>query len=100
MADKQPVAIDSRWIRVVRSPVGYAVTILTGISVSGSPLFLYWAGQGKFDSLPLWFSFLQYGIIALGYGTMIFHLSLSSATMNAIRVEHPASARHPANRSE
>jgi hypothetical protein len=42
------VVIDSRWVKIVRSPIYLVVSALTGVSISFAPLFLYWGGKGKF----------------------------------------------------
>jgi hypothetical protein len=42
------VEIDPRWAKIVRSPVYFVVSALTGVSVTFAPLFLYWSGKGKF----------------------------------------------------
>jgi hypothetical protein len=98
MAEKVPVEIDSRWIRLVRSPAYYVIAAFTGISASFAPLILVWAVDGKFDAIPLWLGLLMGATIALAYGTLFFHLSLSCATMKAIRAAHPVSVRRPHRR--
>ncbi len=45
---KVTVEIDQKWVRIVRSPIYFLVTALTGVSVTFAPLFLYWSGKGKF----------------------------------------------------
>ncbi len=42
------IAIDSRWVKIIRSPVYKVVAGLTGVSVTFAPAFLYWSGKGKF----------------------------------------------------
>jgi hypothetical protein len=50
--DKVSIEIDSRWVKVARSPVYFIVAALQGISVTFAPLFLYWSGRGNyFDGL-------------------------------------------------
>lgn len=100
MAQKEPVEIDSRWIRLVRSPVYCLVAAFIGISASFAPLYFAWAVEGRHDVSKLWFTCFQYATIALGFGALVFHLSLSCAAMKAIRVAHPASVRDPANRCD
>ena len=46
--DKVSVQIDSRWVKVARSPVYLIIVSLQGISVSFAPLFLYWSGKGNY----------------------------------------------------
>jgi hypothetical protein len=42
------VEIKPIWVKIVRSPIYFLVSTLTGVSVSFAPLFLYWSGRGKF----------------------------------------------------
>lgn len=45
---KLTVEIDSRWVKMTRSPVYFVISGLTGVSVTFAPLFLYWSGKGTF----------------------------------------------------
>lgn len=49
------VEIDSRLVRIVRSPAFSIVAALQGVSISFAPLFLYWSGRGKFYDGYEWF---------------------------------------------
>jgi hypothetical protein len=49
---KVTIEIDSRWVKIARSPLFFIVSMLQGVSVTFAPLFLYWSGQGKFDLAP------------------------------------------------
>jgi hypothetical protein len=42
------VQLDSKWIKIVRSPLYWIVATLQGVSVSFAPLFLYWSGKRDF----------------------------------------------------
>jgi hypothetical protein len=42
------VEIDSRWVKIARSPIYFVIAALQGISVSFAPLFLYWSGRGNY----------------------------------------------------
>jgi hypothetical protein len=42
------IDVDSRLVRIVRSPAFSVVASLRGVCVSFAPAFLYWSGQGKF----------------------------------------------------
>ena len=53
--EKVSIEIDARWLRRVRSPVMWTVWALQGVSVSFAPLFLYWAGAGRFSPQACWF---------------------------------------------
>lgn len=45
---KVTIEIDSRWEKIVRSPIYYIVASMQGLSVSFAPLFLYWSGRDYF----------------------------------------------------
>jgi hypothetical protein len=45
---KVTVEIDSKWVKIVRSPLYWIVAALQGVSISFAPLFLYWSGKGSF----------------------------------------------------
>jgi hypothetical protein len=45
--DRTSIEIDSRWVKIVRSPVYFFIVALQGISVTFAPLFLYWYWSGK-----------------------------------------------------
>jgi hypothetical protein len=42
------IEIDSRWVRIARSPVYFIVASLQGVSVSAAPLLLYWSGRRNY----------------------------------------------------
>ena len=42
------IEIDSRWVKIARSPVYFFIVTLQGISVTFAPLFLYWSGRGNY----------------------------------------------------
>lgn len=52
--DKVAIQIDSKWLRIVRSPLWWVVASLQGVSVTFAPLFLYWSGKGQFFPKAEW----------------------------------------------
>jgi len=42
------IEIDSKWVKLVRSPLYWIVAALQGVSITFAPLFLYWSGKGIF----------------------------------------------------
>lgn len=46
--DRVLIEIDSRWVKILRSPVYFVIVALQGISVTFAPLFLYWSGKGNY----------------------------------------------------
>lgn len=47
--DKVSVEIDSKWVKVVRSPLYFIIVSLQGVSVTFAPLFLYYSGRNYFN---------------------------------------------------
>jgi hypothetical protein len=46
--DKVTIEMDSKWVKMVRSPLFWMVAALQGVSITFAPLFLYWSGEGRF----------------------------------------------------
>ncbi len=42
------VELNSKWVKIVRSPLYWIVAALQGASMTFAPLFLYWTGRGQF----------------------------------------------------
>jgi hypothetical protein len=51
---KVMIEVDSKWVKVVRSPLYWIVAALQGVSISFAPLFLYFAGKGMFPHAFGW----------------------------------------------
>ena len=52
--DKVTIEIDSKWMKIVHSPLYWIVTALQGVSITFAPLFLYWSGKGMFHYGSEW----------------------------------------------
>lgn len=52
--DKVTIELNSRWLRLVRSPLIWVIWTLQGVSITFAPLFLYWSGNGKFFPSLSW----------------------------------------------
>lgn len=81
--DKVTVEIDSRWVKIVRSPLYWIVAALQGVSISFAPLFLYWSGKGKFYPGYEWFIAPLCYVVILVVG--LFYMLLGSAVIGALR---------------
>ena len=46
--DKVTIQLDAKWVKRVNSPYMNIVCGFQGVSISFAPLFLYWAGTGRF----------------------------------------------------
>jgi hypothetical protein len=53
------VLIDSKWVKIINSPLYIIVQALTSVSVSFAPLFLYFAGEWGLRGLSKWLIFLS-----------------------------------------
>jgi len=46
--DRVSVEIDSRWVKIARSPAYIIIVLLQPFSITFAPLFLYWSGRGNY----------------------------------------------------
>jgi hypothetical protein len=46
--DRITIEVDSKWAKIIRSPVFFIIAALQGVSISFAPYFLYLSGQGRF----------------------------------------------------
>jgi hypothetical protein len=44
---KITIQIDSKWQKIVNSPLFYVVAALQGVAITFAPLFLYWTAKGQ-----------------------------------------------------
>ena len=81
--DKVSIEIDSRWVKVARSPVYFILAALQGVSISFAPLFLYWSGRGNY------FSGLEWLVAPLCFGIILiipsFYFWLGGSVMRQLR---------------
>ena len=64
--DRVSIEIDSRWVKIARSPAYLIIAALQGISVSFAPLFLYWSGRGSY------FNGLEWVVVPLCFAVIFF----------------------------
>jgi len=81
--DKVTVEIDSRWAKIVRSPLYWIVAALQGVSVSFAPLFLYWSGKGMFPHGSEWLVVPSCFAIILFVG--LFYMLLGGAVIGELK---------------
>jgi hypothetical protein len=79
---KVTIEIDSKWVKIARSPIYWLVAGLQGVSISFAPLFLYWSGKGMFHPnewfvVPLCFAV----ILLVGF----FYIALGSVVVRELR---------------
>lgn len=79
------VSIDSKWVKMINSPLYIIVQALTGVSVSFAPLFLYFAGEWGLRGLSKWLIFIScYGIILFVFA---FYMGLALSVIRQIRMK-------------
>jgi hypothetical protein len=81
--DKVSIEIDSRWVKVARSPVYFIIASLQGISVTFAPLFLYWSGRGNY------FGGLEWLVVPLCFAVIflvsVFYFWLGGSVIRQLR---------------
>lgn len=81
--DKVSIQIDSRWVKIARSPVYFIIVSLQGISVSFAPLCLYWSGRGNY------FNGLEWVVVPLCFAVIFlvstFYICLGSSVIWQLR---------------
>jgi hypothetical protein len=79
---KVTIEIDSKWEKIVRSPIYYIVASMQGLSIGLAPLFLYWSGREYFPGA-------QTVVVPLCFATIIFvqvfYLLLGAAVIKQLR---------------
>jgi len=78
--DKVTIQIDSKWQRIVRSPVYYLIAALQGVAVTFVPFALYWCGKGRFGKeavvVPIYFAIILF--------VSIFYFRLGAAVVKEL----------------
>ena len=80
---KVTVEVDSRWVKIVRSPLYWVVAALQGVAISFAPLFLYWSGKGFFP--PGENRFLVPLCFATIFFVGMFYMVLGSGVIRELR---------------
>lgn len=86
--DRVTIEIDSRWVKIVRSPLYWIVATLQGVSITFAPLFLYWSGKGKLPFGSEWVIVPSCFAAILLVG--LFYLRLGNAVVGELRKQHTA----------
>jgi len=81
--DRASIEIDSKWVRIARSPVYFIIVALQGISITFAPLFLYWSGKGNY------FNGLEWVVVPLCFAIILlipgFYFWLGGSVMRQLR---------------
>ena len=51
---KVTIELNSKWLRLARSPLIWVIWTFQAVSITFAPLFLYWSGSGKFFPSLSW----------------------------------------------
>ena len=81
--DTVTIEIDSKWVKIVHSPLFWVVGTLQGVSVSFAPLFLYWSGKGTFFHGSDWIVVPSCFAVILLVG--FFYMRLGGAVIGELR---------------
>jgi len=81
--DKVTIEIDSKWVRIVHSPLYWIVAALQGVSITFAPLFLYWSGKGRFHHGYEWIIVTSCFAVILFVG--LFHILLGRSVIGELR---------------
>ncbi len=84
MSEKITVELDSKWERRVNSPLFWAVSALTGVSITYAPIYLYRAGQGGYSESSGW---LVPACFAVIYLVPLFYIKLGAEVIKSIHAQ-------------
>jgi hypothetical protein len=77
------IEIDSKWVKIARSPFYFVIAALQGVSVTFAPLFLYWSGRGGY------FRGLEWIVVPLCFAIIffvpLFYFWLGAAVIKELR---------------
>jgi hypothetical protein len=82
------VQVDSKWARIIRSPIYWVVTALTGVSVTFFPAYLLELGRNGH-------TFFDWQVLLLWITTVavtVVHFRLSTPVIRALRTGPSSSA--------
>lgn len=81
--DRVSIDIDTRWVKILRSPAYFIIVALQGISVTFAPLFLYWSGKGNY------FPGLEWLVVPLCFAVILlvpgFYFLLGGSVVRQLR---------------
>jgi hypothetical protein len=80
---KVTIEVDSKWVKIVRSPLYWTVAALQGVSISFAPLLLYWSGKGFFS--PREKQFVVLLCFAAIFFVGMFYMLLGSEVIRELR---------------
>ncbi len=83
LMDKVTIEINSRWVKIARSPIYFVVAALQGVAVTFAPLFLYWCGKGYYFFGYEWI--VTPTCFALIYLISLFYFWLGSEVIRELR---------------
>ena len=81
--DKVTIELDSKWVKIVHSPLYWIVAALQGVSITFAPLFLYWSGKGMFYNRSEWLIVPSCFAVILFVG--FFYILLGGAVIGELR---------------
>jgi hypothetical protein len=80
---KVAIEMDSKWVKIVHSPLYWIVATMQGVSITFAPLFLYWSGKGTFYHGSEWIVVPSCFAVILLVG--LFYFWLGGAVIGELR---------------
>jgi hypothetical protein len=80
---KVAIEIDSKWVKIVRSPIYWVVAAFQGIALSFAPMFLYRSGKQEFFHGYEWI--VVPSCFAVIYLVGLFYMILGGAVITELR---------------
>jgi len=81
--DKVTIELDAKWAKRVNSPYMNILWAFQGVPITFAPLFLYWAGTGKYFSGYKWI------VVALCFAAIylipLFYFRLGGAVIKELK---------------
>ena len=76
------IEIDSKWAKIVRSPLYWIVSSLQGVAIGFTPLFFYFCGKGLFPHSSWIILPLSYAALIIVF---VFYLVLGNVVIRELR---------------
>ncbi len=81
--DTVTIEINSRWVRIARSPLYWIVAALQGVAITFAPFILYLSGRGSFHHGSEWIIVPSCCIAILVVG--FFYICLGNAVIRELK---------------
>jgi len=80
------IELDSKWVKRVHSPLYWIVATFQGVAIGIAPLFIYWAGKGRYHEYEYIVAASSFAVILL---VGFFYLRLGGEVVRELRNRKP-----------